>query len=154
MGQPLSTVPQEVFRNDEAVTLPGGAEQAKAVEKVVRLCEALDNAGWLDVFISVVEQRNALLSVLADEAAKPAAVQAVKSIVGLGQAVTSVNSDALTAAMQGISNGLNHIGHDGLEVKGIWDVLKASRDPDVSRAFSAILTVLKSMGEHLQNLNP
>lgn len=151
MAQPITTVPQEVFRNDEIAEPLRTPEQIKSVEKVIRLCEALDNAGWLDILIGAVEQRGELLSVLANEASKPGVVQTVKSVINLGQAVTNLNSSALTTTLQGVSDGLHRIEHDALEVKGIWDVLKASRDPDVSRAFSAILTVLKSIGEHLQN---
>ena len=154
MAAPIAAVPKEVFLEDLDSTYAAGqvthaAESAS--NKLHHLLDVLEETGWIDVFTAALEQRESLLGILVDELNRPGAVQAVKSVIGLGQMFSNLDPAALTAMGKGVTDGVNRV-YEGsmIEVHGIWDVLKASRDPDISRAFSTILTILKSMGEALR----
>ena len=152
MARPIAAVPDEVFLQQ------GGTEPlydtqipTKAQDKITHLLEELDKAGLLDVLLAAVEQRDSLLGILVNQVDKPGSIQTVKTLVGLAQVMSDMNPAGITAVGKGIATGVNRLQQGtGVEVGGIWDVLKAARDPDISRAFSAILTILKSMGEHLK----
>lgn len=152
MAAPITAIPEEVFAKEAGSSDdPAAQSDLASVAKVLHLLEEIDKAGWLDVLTATVEQRDSLLGVVVDQAGKPGSVQAVKSLVSLGQVLTSLNPSAVTAIGEGVASGLNRLDNGNpIQVKGIWDVLKASRDPDISRAFSVVLTILKSVGESLR----
>jgi uncharacterized protein YjgD (DUF1641 family) len=113
--------------------------------------EALNDSGLLDAAIAALEQRESLLRIVVDQAARPGSVAAIKNTVTLAQTLSHIDPDALAGVGEGVAVGVNRLQQGGaVKVTGIWDVLKAARDPDISRALSAILTVLKTVGEHLR----
>lgn len=156
MATPIHAVPDEVFapRAQSSTDSQHQNGQPSSVDKLVGVLDEIDKAGWLDILTAVVAERDSLLDILVDEAGKPGSVQGVKSLIGLGQLITSLNPNAVSAIGHGLANGMNELdGGHPVPVRGIWDVLKASRDPDISRAFSVVLTLLKAVGEQLRPTN-
>ncbi len=152
MAAPITAVPKAVFLEDAHST---GAVSESAAEstssKLNHLLDAFAETGWMDVLTAALEERRSLLAILVNELNRPSTVDVVKSFLSLGQVMSSFDASALAAVGKGVADGVNKV-HEGqtIEVRGIWDVLKASRDPDISRAFSTILTILKAMGEQLR----
>ncbi len=152
MARPIAAIPAEVHEPVRTLS-DSGTDPAfsPSLEKVVFLLEQLDKAGILNLLIAAVEQRNSLLGILVDEAVKPGSKKAIKNATSLIQTLSSIDTETLTALGEGMANGVDRLKYGKVvEVRGVWDVLKASRDPDISRAFSVVLTILKSMGKQLR----
>lgn len=151
MAKAISTVPHEVHVQGNTVSVQDSLQEtARALDKVRILTKKLEDAGWLDVLTAVLDERDTLLGILLEQVDKPGTLALMQNALNLGQVLSSVPSGTIASLGEGFSAGLHRLDEGSVvEVRGIWDVLRAVRDPDISRGFAMILTVLKSIGESL-----
>ncbi|OYD09117.1 DUF1641 domain-containing protein [Paludifilum halophilum] len=126
------------------------ADHQGSVKEAVILLNQLHRHGLLEMANAVLEQGENLLEVMLRQARQPGATDGIKSAIAFGQILTRLDEQMITRLGEGVYYGLNKMETEqGLRVNGVWDLLRALRDPEVARGLSALLALLQGLGQSL-----
>ncbi len=120
----------------------------KAIENVLKLIEISDQKGLLTMANYLVNDGTDLvdtgISFLATPTAFKLRDQGMAWMKILEKLDPSLIENALTI-MSKMEANLSTTEQD-ITIKGLWDIVKVMRDPDVSRGISKVFSVLKAFG--------
>jgi uncharacterized protein YjgD (DUF1641 family) len=125
--------------------------RTEAVEAGIQLLTALHEKGMLAAGTAAIQQSDALLEILVEAVNQPGATSGMKTFIALAQGMAQVDASLVSGVLQGLTSGTKEVqAGEGVEVQGVWDLLKTLRDPDVAKGISTLLTIVKHVGAALQ----
>ncbi|MCL6633714.1 MAG: DUF1641 domain-containing protein [Alicyclobacillus herbarius] len=157
MARPINNVkriePTQLERNQEALQELGEsiAKHQDALQSLLTLIADLENSGVLEMLHALLNSKEKIASIVLDQVLKPSVLNTVKNGMTAMGTVSKIDPEELGLLMEAVVTGL-HQGQESLKSKGkvgVFDLVKASRDPGVKRALGFMLGFLQGMGEKL-----
>lgn len=122
-------------------------ENAEGIVEALGLLQDLEERGLLPIVRALIAQGDDVLKIILAVIQREEYTGGLKNLISVMQFFTSIPPDAMTKLFDGVRGGVEEASHAPLDQKvGVYDALKAMRDPDVSRSISFVLTFLKGMG--------
>lgn len=155
MAKPSTSIHREQFTEAEMVSQSlqelsvALTEHSSAIVSLLNLVEELEKSGVLSTLTAVLKAKNEVLTVILEQLTKPGAVNAIENLLSVIQTLQKVNGTHVQSVLQALAQGLE-AGHAHLEEKpevGVFDLVRALRDPAVSRSMSLVLGGLRGFGE-------
>lgn len=127
------------------------AEEAQALEKMMRLLGHLDDAGLLDIANALLAQGGQVMEIIVRQAEKPGTLGLLKSAIALTQGLSQADPQALRHLFAGLSAAGEAAGEASRggrpsEVGGIFGLWRAMRDPDVAAGLGVMMAMLRGIG--------
>jgi uncharacterized protein YjgD (DUF1641 family) len=123
-------------------------ENVEGIVQALGLLQALEERGVLPLTRALVEQGDDVLKVIMALIQREEYTGAIKNLLSLGQVLAAVPHSAMNTMLTGVSGGVKEAAKAQADSSfGVYDALKALKDPDVSRAVSFGLSFLKGMGQ-------
>lgn len=127
------------------------AQHSSALTSLLNLAGELEKSGLLAMGTALLATKDHLLEVAVEQVSKPGATNAIHNLMQVAQTVGRVDGAHVESILNAIVKGLEK-GHEQLAVSpevGVFDLVRALRDPDINRALALIMGVLKGFGESL-----
>lgn len=123
------------------------AENAEGIVQALGLLQALEERGVLPLTRALVEQGDDVLKIILALVTKEEYMGGIKNLIALVQGLTAIPNESMQSIVAGFQGGIDEASHTpSAEKFGVYDILKALQDPDVSRAISHGMAFLKGMG--------
>jgi uncharacterized protein YjgD (DUF1641 family) len=127
-------------------------ENSSGLQQTVKLLQELHESGILPALQALVEAKEQVATIAVQQMLRPPVVNMLNNAMAAAGALTSLNPETTTKLMGSLSEGLKKA-EQGLannEMTGVWDLLKVMKDPDINRAMTFGLNLLKGLGQGLQ----
>lgn len=126
------------------------SENKEAVMEGIELLHRLHERGMLTLCNGLLAEGDKVLSIVVKELNKPQNAKVLSNMAELVLLLGSLDVERLKPIIQGAQAGLEAATEAAVaetsEKTGLFDLLKALKDPDISRAISMMLNFLKGMG--------
>jgi uncharacterized protein YjgD (DUF1641 family) len=143
-------VPEDISAQAKQQIEQALVENVDGVVDALALLQALEERGALPLVRALLEQGDEVLKVLLALMGRDEVTGGLKNVIGVAQFFTSIPPEAMSRLFEAASGGIAEASNVSNDAKiGIYDALKALRDPDISRALSVALAFLKGMGKAL-----
>jgi len=154
MAKPTNTVVRPVKTPEEEraaaleALLEGASDNSVALLEAVALLQSLHQHGILEAFVALFQKGDDVLGIAMDTLAQPAYSQGVKNALTLAQTFSSFEEQTLARAQQMAVGGIQAFASAKPPAKpfGVFDLLRALKDPDISAGLAAVLGLLKGIG--------
>ncbi|WP_038086175.1 DUF1641 domain-containing protein [Tumebacillus flagellatus] len=126
-------------------------ENQAAVQQSLQLVRELHDSGALELVTALLQSREQVAKIAVSQLQKPAMTNTINNVMEVAGAIGQLNTDATKKVMSGVVNGMERAA-DVLEKDekiGIFELVKALRDPAVNRALSLAIGFLKGFGEKI-----
>ncbi|MBX6353152.1 MAG: DUF1641 domain-containing protein [Thermoflavifilum sp.] len=157
MAKPIQTVvqftpdPQAASEKALLRLLQAVAEEADAVEEALRVVRGLHERGLLELTAAALEQGDDVLRIVVEQLNQPGAVRALQNLVRLVQQLEALNLEKMGTLLEGAANGLEEaLAQPADRPLGVFGLMRALADPDISTALNALLGALRGMGRALR----
>lgn len=131
------------------------AEQQQALHKLVEITGGLHEAGMLDAVEAAIKAKDDLAEIAVHQMSREPVMNLIKHVMNASDALSSIDAEKSTKLVESFKSGLNEAeladGND--EFIGMFDLIRALKDPDVNRAVKYGLNFLKGMGKGLDENN-
>ncbi|ANU10927.1 hypothetical protein BBH88_11725 [Planococcus antarcticus DSM 14505] len=127
------------------------AEQDQALNKLLAITGDLDDAGVLDAILAMVKAKEGIAEVVMGQATRVPVTNLINNMMGAAAALTAIDPASTEKLASSMVKGLNEAesqNHNGKKL-GVFQMVRAFRDPDVNRAIKFGLNFLKGMGKGL-----
>ena len=145
--RPVKT--QEEKRSVELETVREGAsDHSDALLEAVALLQSLHERGVLEALTALFQQGNEVLGVAMETLAQPAYGQGARNALTIAQSFAAVDEETMATSQRMVRGGLRGFAKAQPPAKplGVFDLLRALKDPDVSAGVAATLALLKGIG--------
>lgn len=129
--------------------LEGASDQSSALLEGLALMQALHERGVLEALVAFFQQGDGVLGVTMDTLAnQPSYTQGAKNAMTLAQSLGDLDEPTVATTRRMVSGGLHAFANAQRPAKplGVFDVLRALKDPDVSAGMAAVIALLKGFG--------
>lgn len=125
------------------------AENSESLEKVVELMKVLDDAGALDILVSLVRHRDDALENITKEANKERYAKVLENLSGFLFLLGELDVEKVTTLTGRINKGMEGAiqGSETEERTSVLDLAKALKDPEINRGITMMLHMLKGLGK-------
>lgn len=125
-------------------------DNVDGVIDALALLQALEERGAVPIVRALLEQGDEVLKVLLALLGRDEVSGGLKNVIGVAQFFTAIPPESMARLFEAAEGGITEATNVSVNAKiGIYDALKALRDPDISRALSVALAFLKGMGKAL-----
>lgn len=127
------------------------AEQNEALNKLLAITGDLDDAGVLDAVLAMVKAKEGIAEVVMGQATREPVTNLINNMLSAAGALTAIDPESTGKLASSVVNGLKEAeaqNQNGKKI-GIFQMLKAVRDPDINRTIKFGLNFLKGMGKGL-----
>ncbi len=120
--------------------------------KALHVLELADKRGILNLTADLLEDFDEILETLIGFLTKPDPDKLFMNGEALMKAAKAFDVASLPTLAQGAAEAMKHMVEPDPkpQIHGAWDLMKVLKDPDVSRALSALMAGLKGMGAALR----
>lgn len=127
------------------------AEQNEALNKLLAITGDLDDAGVLDAVLAMVKAKEGIAEVVMGQATREPVTNLINNMLSAAGALTAIDPESTGKLASSVVNGLKEAEAQNKNGKkiGIFQMLKAVRDPDINRTIKFGLNFLKGMGKGL-----
>ncbi|MFD1673194.1 DUF1641 domain-containing protein [Alicyclobacillus fodiniaquatilis] len=128
------------------------AKSAEGIVQALGLLQDLEERGVLPLTRALIEQGDDVVKIILALANNPAYAGGLKNALALVKGVAAVQPETMATLSNSVQAGLQEAAAVQTQEEsslGVYDALKALRDPDVNRAISFGLAFLKGMGKAL-----
>ncbi|EJY54772.1 hypothetical protein URH17368_2614 [Alicyclobacillus hesperidum URH17-3-68] len=125
-------------------------DHADGVIDGLALLQACEERGLLPLLRALLEQGDDVLRIVLNLVSRPEITGGLKNGIGALQFLGAIPPESMSRLFEAASTGFKEA--TGVPVNarmGVYDALKALRDPDVGRALAVALAFLKGMGRGL-----
>jgi uncharacterized protein YjgD (DUF1641 family) len=142
------TTPEEERAAALEALLEGASDNSPALLEALALLQSLHQRGILEALAALFQKGDDVLGIAMDTLAQPASSNGAKNALILAQTLSSLDEETLARSQRMVANGVRGFAHAQSPAKplGVFDLLRALKDPDVSAGLSAILGMLKGVG--------
>ncbi|WP_157068501.1 DUF1641 domain-containing protein [Alicyclobacillus sendaiensis] len=127
------------------------ADHKKALQSLLVLIQDLENSGVLEILHAALNSKEKIASIALEQILKPSVLNGVKNAMTAVGLVMKMDPDQVGALVDAVVVGLQR-GQENLESNkkvGVFELVKALRDPGVNRALAFVLGLLQGLGEKL-----
>lgn len=158
MAKPVSTIrkqeqtPEQQKEQMLGQLLTSLIENADGIKETVRLLQELHESGILPALQALVEAKEQVASIAVHQLLRPPVTNMLGNAMAAAGALSSVEPETTKKLMASLTAGLNKA-EEGLanqQTTGVWDLMKVMKDPDINRALTFGLNLLKGLGQGLQ----
>jgi uncharacterized protein YjgD (DUF1641 family) len=123
----------------------------EALQQSLKLVQELHESGALSMVTALLESREKVAKIALGQVVKPAMTQTINNAMEVAGAASQLDPKLTKKVMGGVVAGMERAAEalDNGEKVGVFDLLKAMRDPGVNRALTMGLRFLQGMGEKL-----
>lgn len=128
------------------------ADHPDGIQSTIKLLQELYDSGILGALNAAVEAKEDIAKIVVGQMVRPPVTNLLNNAMAAAGGLTELNPDMTKKLMSGITQGLQRADEalrSGKKV-GIFDLMKALRDPDIHRAMSFGMSLLKGVGEGLK----
>lgn len=120
-----------------------------ALKSTIALLQQLYEKGLLDFLVGLLEQGNDVARAVVNMLTKSGSSAGLKTMMAAVKGLSTLDAEALATTMHGVSVGLKNLANVEIESKsmGIFDLMRAIKDPDVNAAIRGGLAFLKGLGQ-------
>jgi uncharacterized protein YjgD (DUF1641 family) len=129
------------------------AKNADGIQEAIKLLQELHNSGILGALNAAVEAKEEIAKIVVGQMGRPPVTNMINNALAAAGELTAVNPEMTKKLMSGLAKGLQKA-EEGSRTEaaiGIFDLIKALRDPDVNRAIAFGINLLKGVGEGLKD---
>ncbi len=120
-----------------------------ALKHGIALLQILNEREVLQMITALFEQLDPVMTVIVNQVAKPEYTGGIKNVFALAGGFSQFDSEALTALLRGVARGVKAAAEATEQSKsgiGVFDLLKALKDPEISSGLRTLLQFLKGFG--------
>jgi uncharacterized protein YjgD (DUF1641 family) len=157
MARPIQTVvhvtPDPQAQAEQALLrlLQTLAADAEALEDALRVIRGLHERGLLELTAAILEQGDEVLRIVVEQLSQPGAVKTLQNVVALAEQLGKLDLQKVGTLVEGATRGMEEataaISDKPL---GMFGLLRALSDPDISAGLQALLGALKGLGRALR----
>lgn len=125
------------------------ADHKDAVLETITLMGHLHDTGILAISNGVFSQGDEVLRILVQELNNPDNSRVLENGIGLAGLVGSLDIDRLKVLTEKMNQGVKEATDEGAEdgPKSVFQLMKALKDPEISRSVGLLMSLLKGMGK-------
>ena len=139
--QTLESLLTEVVQNKDSLV------------ETLDLLQELHNSGILDVINSLVKTKEEVAKIAVGQMTREPVTNMINNAMAAGGVLTQMDPEMTKKLMGSVAKGLERA-EQGLQsnsTTGMLDIMKALKDPDMNRAITFGLNLLKGIGEELKD---
>ena len=143
------TTPDEQRATALEALLEGASDQSGALLEGLALLQALHERGVLEALVAFFQKGDAALGVAMDTLAEqPTYTQGAKNAMTLAQSLGELDEPTVATTQRMVRDGLRAFATAQRPAKplGVFDLLRALKDPDVSAGLASVIALLKGFG--------
>ncbi|EGA91077.1 hypothetical protein GPDM_01705 [Planococcus donghaensis MPA1U2] len=127
------------------------AEQNEALNKLLAITGDLDDAGVLDAVGAMVKAKEGIAEVVMEQATREPVTNLINNMMSAAGALTAIDPESTGRLAASAVRGLKEAEEQNQNGKkiGVFQLLKALRDPDINRTIKFGLNFLRGMGKEL-----
>jgi uncharacterized protein YjgD (DUF1641 family) len=127
------------------------AKNGEALQETLKVIHLLHESGALEVIGGLIQAREKVVEIGVSQLSKPTMTRGVNNVMSAVGMLGELEPDTIKKVFEGIVNGMQHSAEKvrANEKTGLFDIMKAYKDPDVNKALTVMLGFLKGMGEKL-----
>jgi uncharacterized protein YjgD (DUF1641 family) len=117
------------------------------------LLQELHNSGILDAINSLVKTKEEVAKIAVGQMTREPVTNMINNAMAAGGVLTQMDPEMTKKLMGSVAKGLERA-EQGLQsnsTTGMLDIMKALKDPDMNRAITFGLNLLKGIGEELKD---
>src|SRR6476620_2896970 len=129
------------------------AQNKDSLVETLDLLQELHNSGILDGINSLVKTKEEVAKIAVGQMTREPFTNMVNNAMAAGTVLTQLDPEMTKKLMGSVAKGLEKA-EQGLQsnsTTGILDIMKALKDPDMNRAITFGLNLLKGIGEELKD---
>ena len=129
------------------------AENKDSLVETLDLLQELHNSGILDGINSLVKTKEEVAKIAVGQMTREPVTNMINNAMAAGGVLTQMDPEMTKKLMGSVAKGLERA-EQGLQsnsTTGILDIMKALKDPDMNRAITFGLNLLKGIGEELKD---
>ncbi|MBF8378322.1 DUF1641 domain-containing protein [Alicyclobacillus mali] len=154
MAQPIQQLvrePRDERREAQTRVEEAVLESADGIVDGLRLLQACEEKGLIPIVRALVEQGDDVLRVVVHAISRKGVTDGLKNLIGVVQFLSVVPPEDMERMFHAMAKGLERATEqsEANARMGVYDVLKALRDPDVGRSLAMLFAFLKGMGSGL-----
>jgi uncharacterized protein YjgD (DUF1641 family) len=158
MAKPTTKIVQPVLIEEEKrakaleQVLSDTALNADGIRETIKLLQELHQSGILGAVVSLVEAKEEVAKIAVGQLVRPPVTKAINNAMAVAESLTELEPEMTKKLAGSLAKGLKKA-EEGLrqdEKVGIFDLIKALQDPDINRAVSFGMNLLKGMGQGLK----
>ncbi|KSU83516.1 DUF1641 domain-containing protein [Fictibacillus enclensis] len=157
MAQPITKIvhpartEKELQEQSLEAILTDLAKSGDGIREMIKLFNELHESGILGSVNGLVEAKEKVAGIAVEQLLRPQITNAINNMMAAAGALSDTNPDMTKKLMGALGNGLEKAekGLEANEKVGVFDLMKALKDPDINRAIGFGLNLLKGVGEGL-----
>ncbi|MDH6348924.1 MULTISPECIES: DUF1641 domain-containing protein [Brevibacillus] len=158
MARPITKIvkPEVTEEEKQAQTvdrvLESLAQNPEGIQATIKLLQELHDSGILGALNAAVEAKEDIAKIVVGQMVRPPVTNMINNAMAAAGGLTELDPDMTKKLMSGVTKGLQRADEalqSGTKV-GIFDLMKALRDPDINRAMGFGINLLKGIGEGLK----
>ena len=129
------------------------AQNKDSLIETLDLLQELSNSGILDSVNSLVKTKEKIAKIAVGQMTREPVTNIMNNAMAVGGALSLMDPEVIKKVMGSFAKGLEKA-EQGLQSDsktGLLDVMKALNDPDLNRAVTFCLNLLKGIGEELKD---
>jgi uncharacterized protein YjgD (DUF1641 family) len=158
MATPIQTIQKSEFTEEQKKIqslenlISGVAQNKDSLLETLNLLQELHDSGILDALGSLLKSKDSVAKIAVGQLARQPVTNMINNAMAAGGILTELNPETTTKLAKSLTVGLQKA-EQGLKADsklGLFDLMKAIKDPDINRALGFGFNLLKGMGEGLK----
>ncbi|UED72298.1 DUF1641 domain-containing protein [Brevibacillus sp. DP1.3A] len=158
MARPISKVEEPVLtekeKQDQSVesVIQALAKNPEGIQATIKLLQELHASGILGALNAAVEAKEDIAKIVVGQMVRPPVTHMINNAMAAAGGLTELDPEMTKKLMGGVTKGLQRA-DDALrsgKKAGVFDLMKALRDPDINRAMGFGINLLKGLGAGLK----
>lgn len=128
------------------------AKNFDGLKQAMELLQELQESGFLEAAVSLVQAKEKVAKIAVGQMVRPPVTNLINNAMAAAGALTELDPAMTQKLINGISAGMKKA-EEGLnkgEKSGVFDLVKALKDPDTNRTITFGMNLLKGVGEGLK----
>ncbi|MGG1574316.1 DUF1641 domain-containing protein [Fictibacillus sp. NRS-1165] len=128
------------------------AKSADGIKELIKLFHQLHDSGIIGAVNGLVEAKEKVAGIAVEQLLRPQMTNAINNMMAAAGVLSETNPDMTKKLMSSLGNGLQRAERAlaNNEKVGVFDLMKALKDPDINRAIGFGMNLLKGVGEGLK----
>lgn len=158
MAQPIKVIQKTELTEEQKKMqslenlLSGVAENKDSLLETLNLLQELHDSGILDAFGSLLKAKEKAAKIAVGQFTRQPVTNMINNAMAAGGILTELNPETTSKLAKSLTAGLKKA-EQGLKEDsniGLFDLMKALKDPDINRVLGFGFNLLKGMGEGLK----
>jgi uncharacterized protein YjgD (DUF1641 family) len=126
------------------------AENEEALKKTLAIVRELHDSGILEAVESMLKAKGKITEIVLGQATRKEVTNIINNGMAAAGVLTELDPEQTKKLMTGVVNGLKEAKENQGKKVGVFDLMKALKDPDLNRAVGFGVNFLKGLGKGLK----